>query len=97
MSTHKEYALIAILATAAVIGILPAFAQSAGSSQISPGTGSQQILPISVSTDKDVYDRQSIVIVTGHVQNAIGGQAVTMKVSDPTGNVVQVNQTNIEQ
>ena len=95
MSTHKEYALIAILATAAVIGILPAFAQSADSSQSSPGAGSQQILPVTVSTDKDVYDRQSIVIVTGHVQNAIGGQAVTMKVSDPTGNIVEVNQITL--
>ena len=96
MSTHKEYALIAILATAAVIGILPAFAQSADSSQISPSTGSQQILPIAVSTDKDVYDRQSTVIVTGHVQNAIAGQAVTMKVSDPTGKIVQVNQLTLD-
>jgi predicted secreted protein with PEFG-CTERM motif len=96
MSTHKEYALIAILATAAVIGILPAFAQSeAGSSQISPSTGFQQILPIAVSTDKDVYDRQSTVIVTGHVQNAIAGQAVTMKVSDPTGKIVEVNQPTL--
>jgi predicted secreted protein with PEFG-CTERM motif len=99
MSTHKEYALIAILATAAVIGIIPAFAQSAAdtsSSQNSPGTGSQQILPVVVSTDKDVYDRQSIVIVTGHVQNAIAGQAVTMKVSDPTGKIVQVNQLTLD-
>jgi len=99
MSTHKEYALIAILATAAVIGIIPAFAQSTAdtsSSQNSPGTGSQQILPIAVSTDKDVYDRQSVVIVTGHVQNAIAGQAVTMKVSDPTGKIVQVNQLTLD-
>ncbi|MDR3782430.1 MAG: PEFG-CTERM sorting domain-containing protein, partial [Candidatus Nitrosotalea sp.] len=99
MSTHKEYALIAILVTAAVIGIIPVFAQSAvdtSSSQNSPGTGSQQILPIAVSTDKDVYDRQSIVIVTGHVQNSIAGQAVTMKVSDPTGKIVQVNQLTLD-
>jgi predicted secreted protein with PEFG-CTERM motif len=97
MSTHKEYALIAILAMAAVIGILPAFAQSeAGSSQISPNTGSQQILPITVSTDKDVYDRQSTVIVTGHAQNAISGQTVTMKVSDSTGKIVEVNQVTLD-
>ena len=102
MSTHKEYALIAILATAAIVGILPTFAltsadtNSADSSQISPGTGSQQILPIAVSTDKNVYDRQSIVVVTGHVQNSIAGQAVTMKVSDPTGKVVEVNQLTLD-
>ncbi|SMH72464.1 PEFG-CTERM sorting domain-containing protein [Candidatus Nitrosotalea okcheonensis] len=100
MSTHKEYALIAILATAAVVGIMPAFALSPAdttmnSSQISPSTGSQQILPIAVSTDKSAYDRQSIVIVTGHVQNSIGGQAVTMKVSDPNGKVVEVDQITL--
>ncbi|MGI0062994.1 MAG: hypothetical protein ACREBA_11135 [Nitrosotalea sp.] len=101
MSTHKEYALIAILATAAVVGIMPAFALSPAdtttmdSSQISPSTGSQQILPITVSTDKNTYDRQSTVIVTGHVQNAIGGQAVTMKVSDPNGKVVEVDQITL--
>ncbi len=100
MSTHKEYALIAILATAAVVGIMPAFALSPAdttmnSSQISPSTGSQQILPITVSTDKNAYDRQSVVIVTGHVQNSIGGQAVTMKVSDPNGNVVEVDQITL--
>jgi predicted secreted protein with PEFG-CTERM motif len=99
MSTHKEYALIAILVMAAVVGILPAFALTSADtilSQISPGTGSQQILPIAVSTDKDVYDRQSLVIVTGHVQNAIAGQAVTMKVSDPTGKIVEVNQLTLD-
>ena len=99
MSTHKEYALIAILATAAVVGIMPAFATSPAdttySSQISPSTGSQQILPIVVSTDNDTYNRQSVVIVTGHVQNAIAGQAVTMKVSDPNGNVVEVRQLTL--
>jgi predicted secreted protein with PEFG-CTERM motif len=99
MSTHKEYALIAILATAAVVGIMPAFAVSPAdttySSQISPSTGSQQILPIAVSTDKDTYDRQSTIIVTGHVQNSIGGQAVTMKVSDPNGKIVEINQLTL--
>jgi predicted secreted protein with PEFG-CTERM motif len=100
MSTHKEYALIAILATAAVVGVVPAFAISPAdtthSSQISPSTGSQQILPIAVSTDKNAYDRQSTIIVTGHVQNSIAGQAVTMKVSDPHGSVVEVNQLTLD-
>jgi len=99
MSTHKEYALIAILATVAVVGILPAFALSpedttTDSSQIRANPGSQ-ILPLTVSTDKDVYDKQSIVIVTGHVQNAITGRAVTMRVSDPIGNVVEINQLTV--
>ncbi len=100
MSTHKEYALIAILATAAVVGIMPAFAVSPADtmyqSQISPSTVSQQMLPITVSTDKNTYDRQSTIIVTGHVQNSIAGQAVTIKVSDPNGNIVEVDQLTLD-
>jgi len=102
MSTRKEYALIAILATAAVVGILPAFAQSPADTDahnantLSTSTGSQQILPISVSTDKDTYDRQSTIIVTGHLLEPITGQSVTMKVSDPRGNVVEVDQLTVD-
>src|SRR5713101_3784934 len=101
MSTHKEYALIAILAMAAVVGILPSFAQSpadtyANSASTLSSTWSQQILPISVSTDKDVYDRQSTIIVTGHVLSPITGQTVTMKVSDPEGGVVEVDQLTVD-
>jgi predicted secreted protein with PEFG-CTERM motif len=102
MGTHKEYALIVILATAAVVGIWPAFAQSPANTDanstntLSSSSGSQQILPISVSTDKDVYDRQSTIIVTGHVLAPIIGQTVTMKVSDPKGNVVEVNQLTVD-
>jgi predicted secreted protein with PEFG-CTERM motif len=95
--SNKEYALIAILAAAATVCTLPASALSpeyttTDLSQINPSTGFQQILPISVSTDKDVYDRQSIVIVTGHVQNAITGKTVTLEVSDQTGKIVEVDQ-----
>src|SRR5690349_20512768 len=101
MSTHKEYALIAILATAAAVSILPAFAQSpadtnAHNANMLSSTGSQQILPISVSTDKDTYDRQSTIIVIGHVLEPITGQSVTMKVSDPSGNVVEVDQLTVD-
>ncbi len=102
MSTHKEYALIAILAMAAVVGILPAFAQSPAdtyansASTLSSSTWSQQILPISVSTDKDAYDRQSTIIVTGHVLSPITGQTVTMKVSDPEGSVVEIDQLTVD-
>src|SRR5437899_2574702 len=101
MSTQKEYALIAILATAALVGILPAFSQSpadtgvANANTFSSGTESQ-ILPISVSTDKNVYDRQSTINVTGHVLEPIIGQTVTMKVSDAIGNVVEIHQLTVD-
>ena len=102
MSTHKEYALIAILVTATVVGVIPAFAQSSAYTDVhnmntlSGSTGSQQILPIVVSTDKDAYDRQSTIQVRGSVQNPITGQTVTIKVSDPHGKVVEVDQVTID-
>ncbi|MDE1763860.1 MAG: PEFG-CTERM sorting domain-containing protein [Thaumarchaeota archaeon] len=112
MSTHKEYALIAILATAAIVGVGPAFGfcppncttradYTAGLMAGSNATTIQPIiipatLPLSVSTDKTTYDRQSVIDVTGHVQNAIPALPVTLRVSDSAGNVVQVSQLTID-
>jgi len=112
MSTHKEYALIAILATAAIVGIGPAFGycppDCAPKSDYTGGlmtgdnsTNVQAIVipgtfPITVTTDKPTYDRQSTIVVTGNVLNPIPGQAVTLRVSDPNGNFVQVNQVTVD-
>ncbi len=111
MSTHKEYALIAILATAAIIGVGPAFGDSmSGMSSLENNTqgmsGSNTTtvqpiiipvtLPFSLTTDKTVYDRQSVILVTGHVQNVIPGVPVTLRVSDSLGNVVEVNQLTVD-
>ena len=112
MSTHKEYALIAILATAAIVGIGPAFGYcppdctpktnyTAGLMTGTNVTTVQPIiipatLPLSLSTDKTTYDRQSIIDVTGHVQNVITGLPVTLRVTDSLGNVVQVSQLTLD-
>ncbi len=112
MSTHKEYALIAILATVAIVGVGPAFGfcpptcapksdYTAGLAAGGNSTNVQAIViptafPISVTTDKPTYDRQSTILVTGNVQNPIPGQAVTLRVSDPLGNFVQVNQVTVD-
>src|SRR5574337_437029 len=112
MSTHKEYALIAILATAAIVGVGPAFGfcppdctpktnYTAGLMTGSNVTTVQPIiipatLPLSLSTDKTSYDRQSVVDVTGHVQNVISGLPVTLRVSDSLGNIVQVSQLTVD-
>jgi predicted secreted protein with PEFG-CTERM motif len=112
MSTHKEYALIAILATATIVGVGPAFGlcppdcapkanYTAGLMTGSNTTTVQPIvipptLPLSVTTDKTTYDRQSIILVTGHVANQIPGMPVTMRVSDPIGNLVEVNQLAVD-
>ena len=101
MSTHKEYAIIAILATAAIVGVVPAFA-SYNPYMACPdcnGTSNiQQIppVPITVTTDKPVYDHSSQISITGHVPNPYPGQDVTITITSPSGNVVTVSQVTLD-
>ncbi|MGI0086596.1 MAG: PEFG-CTERM sorting domain-containing protein [Nitrosotalea sp.] len=104
MSTHKEYALIAILATAAIVGVGPAFGfcpptcapkadytaamMTGNTSSLSTIQQPGNIIPITISTDKAAYDHSSVIMVSGHVLNPYPGQDVTMKVTSPSGNVV---------
>jgi len=101
MSTHKEYALIAILATAAVVGVVPAFAATnpyLACPDCNDTSNIQQIPPIAVTvtTDKPVYDHNSQIMVTGHVANPYPGQDVTVEVTSPSGNVVSVAQLTLD-
>ena len=99
MSTHKEYALIAILATIAVVGVVPAFADCPPDclpkASYNPSSPSGPILPISVDTDKSTYDHSSIIMVTGHVDHPFPGQDVGLKVISPSGNVVSAAQITV--
>ncbi|SMH72465.1 PEFG-CTERM sorting domain-containing protein [Candidatus Nitrosotalea okcheonensis] len=101
MSTHKEYALIAILATAAVVGVVPAFAATnpyLACPDCNDTSNIQQIPPIAitVTTDKPVYDHNSQIMVTGHVANPYPGQDVTVEVTSPSGNVVSAAQLPLD-
>ncbi len=112
MNIHKEYALIAILATAAIVGVGPAFGfcpptcapESNSTAGLMTGNNTTAVqpivipvtLPLSVSTDNTTYDRQSVINVTGHVKNIIPGLPVTMRVSDPLGNIVEVDQLTVD-
>jgi predicted secreted protein with PEFG-CTERM motif len=96
--SNKEYALIAILATIAVVGVVPAFAQwqmlPSGSSNLGPSENTP--IPITVSTDKAVYDHNSMIMVSGHVRNPYPGQQLTLRVSDSSGSIVQVSQLIVD-
>ena len=101
MSTHKEYALIAILATVAIVGIIPAFASNnpyLACPDCNDTSITQQIppIPISVTTDKPVYDHNSQVSITGHIANPYPGQDVAVKITSPSGNVVSVSQVAVD-
>ena len=108
MSTHKEYALIAILVTAAVVGVGPALGycppdctpKANYTQDLITGSNTTTVqpiiipatLPLSLSTDKTVYSSQAVVDVTGHVANVIPNVPITLRVISSEGNVVYVNQ-----
>jgi predicted secreted protein with PEFG-CTERM motif len=112
MSTHKEYALIAILATAAIVGVGPAFGfcpptcessseytnamMTGNASSLSAVQQPENIIPLTLTTDKTTYDHASVIMVSGHVINPYPGQDVAMKLSSPEGNVVFVSQLSLD-
>ena len=111
MSTHKEYALIAILAIVAVVGVGPAFgycpptcapkadytaAMMSGNSNIQSIAPSEHLYPISATVDKSVYDHSSTVTISGHVLNPYPGQDVAIKVISPSGNIVFTTQVSLD-
>ncbi|ABK78189.1 hypothetical protein CENSYa_1569 [Cenarchaeum symbiosum A] len=73
-------ALSAVLV--AGLGISPIFAQLT--------------TPISVSTSMPVYGAGETVVVTGEVRELLSGYPVSIQVFAPNGNLVNVNQINVE-
>ncbi len=112
MSTHKEYALIAILATAAIVGVSPAFGfcpptcapkadytasmMTGNTSTLATILQPENIIPITVATDKATYDHNSVIMVSGHVLHPYPNLDVAMKVTSPSGNVVFASQLTLD-
>ncbi|MGB6463171.1 MAG: PEFG-CTERM sorting domain-containing protein [Nitrosotalea sp.] len=112
MSTHKEYALIAILAMAAIVGVGPAFGfcpptcapkadytaamMTGNASSLSTIQQPGNIIPITVSTDQAAYDHNSVIMVSGHVLNPYPGQDVAIRVTSQSGNVVFAAQVALD-
>ncbi|MEX1996798.1 MAG: PEFG-CTERM sorting domain-containing protein [Nitrosopumilaceae archaeon] len=104
MSTHKGYALIAILAAATATGAIPAFAAdelacpdcTEDQSAYAKLESYKKLLPVVVWTDKAVYDHQQMVMVSGHVRDPNPDMQVSIKVTGPTGNVVNAQQISFD-
>ncbi len=96
MSTHKEYALIAILATMAVVGVVPAFADCPPDCNTYLYNPKGPILPISITTDKLTYDHASTMVVSGHVAHPYPGQDIGLRIESPSGNVVGAEQVTAD-
>ena len=80
----KGFALLAILAAA--IGAVPAFAQE----------NPLDIVPITVTTDKESYADGETVHISGETKDYISGVQVSIIVTNPIGNIVTVQQVDVE-
>ena len=103
MSTHNRNFIIAILAAVSFAGIIPAYAAyleqacpDCTSEKLDQQEALKKLIPVLVWSDKTTYDHQSIIMVTGHVKDPNTTQHITLRVTDPDGNVVQVNQLEVD-
>ena len=85
MSTRfKGFALLAILVAAT--GTVPAFAQQAPENIA---------VPITVKTDKASYADGEPIIISGTTKDYISGVPITIKVTNPIGNIVAISQVEL--
>ncbi|MEW6043305.1 MAG: PEFG-CTERM sorting domain-containing protein [Thermoproteota archaeon] len=107
MNSYGLSVLIAIMAAAGTLAVVPTFA-STFDEEACPGCGSNDIyakaelakqndLPISVWTDQEVYDHQSEIVVSGAVANLRGDAPVTVTVYGPQNNLVTVRQVEVSE
>ena len=55
-----------------------------------------QEVPISVWTDKSLYDHESIILVYGYVENIRAGTPVTLRVISPSNNIVTIVSLSVD-
>ena len=107
MNSYALSALIAILAAAGTLAIVPTYA-STFNEEACPDCGSDDIytkeqlakqnqLPVAIWTDAKVYDHQSEVTVSGTVANLRGDSPVTITVIGPQGNIVKADQVEVSE
>ncbi|MEW6587939.1 MAG: PEFG-CTERM sorting domain-containing protein [Thermoproteota archaeon] len=107
MNSYGLSVLIAIMAAAGTLAVVPTFA-STFDEESCPGCGSSDVytkanlarqnnLPISVWTDQGVYDHQSQIVLSGVVANLRGDAPVTVTVYGPQNNLVTVRQVEVSE
>jgi len=108
MNVCNAYVLIAILASAIAISTSSAFAQGTFAEQACPDCDGdvdiyersqlafQNVAPILVWTNLDVYDHKSTVWVEGAVSTIRAGTDVGIIVIGPTNNIVTIDQVTVD-
>ncbi|MFY9300686.1 MAG: PEFG-CTERM sorting domain-containing protein [Candidatus Nitrosotenuis sp.] len=107
MNSNGLSVLIAIMAAAGTLAVVPTYASSFDE-EACPGCGSsdfydkanlarQNDVPVSVWTDQGTYDHKSEIIVSGVVANLRGDSPVTVQVYGPQNNLVTVRQVEVSE
>jgi predicted secreted protein with PEFG-CTERM motif len=105
MNSYGLSVLIAIMAAAGTLAIVPTYASSFNE-EACPGCGSDSVyskaqmaqqseLPVSVWTDSAIYDHTSTITLSGTVANLRGDAPVTVTVYGPQNNLVTVRQVEV--
>lgn len=107
MNSHGLYVLIAIMAAAGTLAVVPTYASF--DEEACPGCvtdddlyqkanmARQNDVPIAVWTDESVYDHGSEILVSGSVANLRGDAPVTVTVYGPQNNLVTVRQVEVSE
>jgi predicted secreted protein with PEFG-CTERM motif len=107
MNSYALYVLIAIMAAAGTLAVVPTYASSFDE-EACPDCGSNDIyekaeyarqnnVPVSVWTDAAIYDHESEITVSGYVANLRGDAPVTVTVISPQGNIATVQQVEVSE
>jgi predicted secreted protein with PEFG-CTERM motif len=107
MNSYALYVLIAIMAAAGTLAVVPTYASSFDE-EACPDCGSNNIyekaeyarqnnVPVSVWTDASIYDHESEITVSGYVANLRGDAPVTVTVISPQGNIATVQQVEVSE
>lgn len=107
MNSYALYVLIAIMAAAGTLAVVPTYASSFDE-EACPDCGSNDIyakaeyarqnnVPVSVWTDSKIYDHESEITVSGYVANLRGDAPVTVTVISPRGNIATVQQVEVSE
>lgn len=107
MNSYALYVLIAIMAAAGTLAVVPTYASSFDE-EACPDCGSNDIyakaeyakqnnIPVSVWTDSMIYDHESEITVSGYVANLRGDAPVTVTVISPQGNIATVQQVEVSE
>lgn len=107
MNSYALYVLIAIMAAAGTLAIVPTYASSfdeeacpdCGNMDIyeKANLASQNDVPVRIVTENKVYDHNSEIHVHGYVANLRGDAPVTITVTGPQNNIVTVYQAEVSE